>query len=77
MKVRLCVAIAAAVYLSGCATLGEDALERREYRNADYHHQFTEFRHNCTQKRKRIVIQAQARLDRRGIPRPGDHYFCV
>lgn len=78
MKIRNCVAVALlALATTGCTTLSESQLDAREYRQVDFQEQFKAYRMQCLAAGKRVYIDAQQRIARNGLPRPGDRYFCA
>ena len=67
----------ALVALCGCATLPADRLEERNYLNFDYAEQFKYDRMQCNALGGRIIVNAVGKVDRNGIPRHRERYFCA
>ena len=63
--------------LPGCASLPADKLEARDYRNFDYAEQFKYDRRKCLANGGRIVVYATGKVDRDGIPKHRERYFCA
>lgn len=70
------VAFLFAIIAAACAPLDERQLAERDYRRADREAVFHDFRARCRSKGKRIVIYADQRIGRDGVPGPGNVVFC-
>ncbi len=77
MKFRTIGILAATAGLAACASLPQDKLDERNYRNFDYREQFKYDRAQCVANGGTIVTSALARVGRDGIPKHRERYFCV
>jgi len=72
----ICI-LAAAALLSGCATMTEHDLERRDYRQIDRINRFYEYEHQCRLAGGLVHIEAhQGWAPRNGVPGRADRYWC-
>lgn len=72
----ICV-LAGVFLIAGCATLTEQELEAREYRNLDWRNAFVDYRQRCIHQGGRVLIDARGgHVDREGVPSRGDYYTC-
>lgn len=62
---------------AGCAGLSEAELEAREYRRVDHAERFRDFRRRCLNAGGFVHIDARHAVDRDGVPKPGDRYYCT
>lgn len=77
MTIRKLAAITLVLFpATGCASLSEAELERRQYQRATYKAEFLDYRDRCTLRGKRIWISARGKVGRDGLPAPGDVYYC-
>jgi len=61
--------------LAACA-LTEKELAEREYREAERHARFLEFKKRCEAEGKAVVIRSRGRVRPDGLPGPGDRWSC-
>ena len=66
----------AALLATGCISLTEAQLEARDYRRADFVNEFLDYRQRCRAIGGKVFIDAKQSLDRKGLPHPGDRYYC-
>ncbi len=65
------------VYCSGCAGQRIESTDERRLQAQEYRENFIEFRDQCWDRGRRVVIEAKNRPPVAGIPRPGDRYRCM
>jgi len=71
-----CILVAAAL-LCGCATITQEDLDRREYRQIDRINRFYEYEQKCQLAGGLVHIEAQQGwAPRNGVPGRGDQYWC-
>ena len=71
------LALLAALFISGCATMTEAEREVREYRRAEWRDQFVAHRAECTARGGRFEFDGSAEQDRDGIPKYKVRYMCT
>ncbi len=74
---RILFYIGAIFSLAACASLTEEQLEAREYRNADWENKFADYRVRCARVGGRVLIYAHSgSIGNDGVPMRGDYYTC-
>ena len=78
LRVTVTLGGIALVGLAGgaCAPMAEVAQDEREFENVDFDNQFIAYRQQCVANGGRVLIMANGRVDRRGIPSRGTYYTC-
>ena len=72
------IVLSALLCVAGCASLGEDAIERREYRNVDWQNRYIDYRERCRDAGGQMLFDARSGAPARGdVPRRGDYYACT
>lgn len=62
---------------SACTAVNDRRTEARQYRQIDWESRYVNYASRCNQAGGRMIVRANHRMARSGIPRPGDYFNCT